>query len=315
MKKASVYLITYNHEKFIARAIESIVTQKVNFDFEVVIGEDCSKDTTRAICEEYAKKYPLLINLLPSDKNYGPMENAIRILNACTGKYIALCEGDDYWTDTNKLQKQVDFLDANADFSMCFSAVDIVDEMANDWPDDRFFPKLDKDIFSMEDFILSGMNIIPTPTLVFRRTDLLPLPHFFRTALAGDLMMQQLLADKGRAKYFPEKMAVYRNHSGGLSKSEESLRRGNEDLLKVFAQMNAYFNFRYNAIFRKRFLNNARMELIFGARDKKGIEKLTHYFKKMPGYLKYSDPIDWKELAYYHMVLFTPFLLKSLKKK
>src|SRR6516164_8232942 len=121
MKTVSVFMITYNHGKYISEAIESIVSQKTNFEFELVIGEDCGPDDTRAICEQYAAKYPDIINLLPSDKNYGPMGNTIRVMYACTGKYVALCEGDDYWTDPYKLQKQVDFLEANPDFSICFA--------------------------------------------------------------------------------------------------------------------------------------------------------------------------------------------------
>src|SRR5271157_2282730 len=113
MKLVSVFMITYNHEKFVGQAIESIVTQKVNFDFELIIGEDCSTDNTLDICNKYAKQYPDIIKLFPSEKNYGMMGNTVRVLYACTGKYIAMCEGDDYWCDPYKLQKQIDFLEAN----------------------------------------------------------------------------------------------------------------------------------------------------------------------------------------------------------
>src|ERR1700733_14979577 len=123
MKKVSVFMITYNHEKYVEQAIKSIVTQKVNFDFELVIGEDFSTDNTLAICKKYSARYPDIIKLLPSDKNHGLMGNAVRTLNACTGKYIAMCEGDDYWCDPYKLQKQVDFLETNSDYTICFSKV------------------------------------------------------------------------------------------------------------------------------------------------------------------------------------------------
>jgi glycosyltransferase involved in cell wall biosynthesis len=88
MKLVSVWMIAYNQEQYIGQAIESIVTQKVNFDFEVVIGEDCSPDNTRKICEEYAQKYPELIRLLPSDRNYGSLPNTLRTLEACTGSIL-----------------------------------------------------------------------------------------------------------------------------------------------------------------------------------------------------------------------------------
>ena len=103
-------MITYNHEKFIAEAIEGVVMQKTNFQFELVIGEDCSTDNTRAICIEYQKKYPDIIRLRLPETNQGMMLNWINNINSGRGKYIALCDGDDYWTDPYKLQKQVDFM-------------------------------------------------------------------------------------------------------------------------------------------------------------------------------------------------------------
>jgi len=111
----SIICITYNHEPYIAEAIEGVLMQKCSFPIELVIGEDCSTDNTRKICEEYANKSEL-IKLLPTETNLGMMPNFIRTLQSCTGKYIAMCEGDDYWTDPLKLQKQVDFLEANAEY-------------------------------------------------------------------------------------------------------------------------------------------------------------------------------------------------------
>src|SRR5262245_48980818 len=107
----SICMITYNHGKFIARAIEGIMNQQTKYDFELVIGEDSSTDDTRAVCESYVAKYPGKIKLLPSDKRYGMVSNLIRVLEECKGKYIAICEGDDYWTHKSKLQKQVDFFE------------------------------------------------------------------------------------------------------------------------------------------------------------------------------------------------------------
>ena len=112
--KVSVCLITYNQELFIAEAIESVLVQKTNFLFELVIGEDNSNDNTRQICETYAQKHPTIINLLPSEKNHGLKENFVRTYNTCKGAYIALLDGDDYWVDDNKLQIQSDFLDKNS---------------------------------------------------------------------------------------------------------------------------------------------------------------------------------------------------------
>ena len=114
-KKVSVFMITYNHEKYIAEALDSILMQKTDFDFDIVIGEDCS---TRRIVLEYSRKYPDKIKLLLHNVNVGFISNLMYVLEACTGKYVAMCEGDDYWTDPFKLQKQVDFLEANKEYML-----------------------------------------------------------------------------------------------------------------------------------------------------------------------------------------------------
>lgn len=116
--KVSALIVTYNHEAYIAQAIEGILMQETDFPIELVIGEDCSTDRTREICLEYQRKHPELIRLLLNEKNIGMMPNFVQTLQACRGKYVALCEGDDYWTDPLKLQKQVDFLEENLNISL-----------------------------------------------------------------------------------------------------------------------------------------------------------------------------------------------------
>src|ERR1700745_2179124 len=111
--KLSVMMITYNHEQFIAQAIESVLMQKVNFDFEIVIGEDCSTDGTRAIVLDFQHRYPGRIALILRPRNIGPMWTKESTLAACRGQYLSILEGDDYWTSTDKIQKQVDFLDSH----------------------------------------------------------------------------------------------------------------------------------------------------------------------------------------------------------
>ncbi len=100
--------------------------QKCDFDFDIVVGEDCSTDNTRTILLEYQKKYPSKFRLLLHEKNIGAMNNQMETLSACKGKYIALCEGDDYWTDPLKLQKQVDFLESHEDYNGVFHKVSLL---------------------------------------------------------------------------------------------------------------------------------------------------------------------------------------------
>lgn len=116
----SIVTITYNHEPYIAKTIEGVLMQQVNFPIELIIAEDCSTDGTRAICQRYAEEYPELIRLITSESNVGAIANERRAMLAARGKYIAFCEGDDYWTDPLKLQKQVDFLEAHPDYSVTF---------------------------------------------------------------------------------------------------------------------------------------------------------------------------------------------------
>ena len=116
---ASVCIITYNQEKYISQAIESVLMQKTNFAWEIVIGEDCSQDITAQILSKYKDKYPNQITLILQEKNVGAIRNAYEFsIPACRGKYIAFLEGDDYWTDEFKLQKQVDFLESNPDYGL-----------------------------------------------------------------------------------------------------------------------------------------------------------------------------------------------------
>jgi glycosyltransferase involved in cell wall biosynthesis len=310
----AVFMVTYNHERYIRQAIESIVKQRTTFKFRLYIGEDCSKDNTRSICISLAEQYPDLITLICTEQNNLSVnvENIWKATLGSGAKYIAFCEGDDFWNDSDKLQKQVDFLDANPDFTMCFSDVNIIDEIGDILPDK--YPRTGQEVYTIEDIILSWRNIMPTPTLVFRNILPYPFPDFFIHGLASDIAVQLLLADKGKAKHFAAKMATYRNHHSSFSNAEATYVKTQAGYLKLFHAFNKYFDFRYDAIFKKRFLDTAKMELIAGAKDKHGLGKIKHYFEKMPEYIKYSDKINLKEMLYYHAILFFSFLLKKAKK-
>src|SRR4051794_3890726 len=118
--KVSVCMITYNHERFIEQAVASALTQATSFEYEIVIGEDCSTDRTRNILIELQRANPDKIRLLLPEHNLGAQRNFVQTLDMCRGQYIAYLEGDDYWTSSAKLQQQVDFLDQHADFAICF---------------------------------------------------------------------------------------------------------------------------------------------------------------------------------------------------
>ncbi len=117
----SVCIITYNQEKYISQAIDSVLTQKVNFDFKIIIADDFSTDNTRQIILEYKKKYPHKIILILQGKNVGPAQNWIDLLSSAKSQYIAYLEGDDYWSDAFKLQKQIDFLSSHKNFGLVYT--------------------------------------------------------------------------------------------------------------------------------------------------------------------------------------------------
>lgn len=208
----SVCMITYNHEKYIAQTIESVLMQKTSFPIELIIGEDCSTDNTRAICIEYQKKYPEIIRLLLPETNVGMMENFIKVLRASIGKYIALCEGDDYWIDPYKLQKQVDFLENNGEFIACYHNARII----NTQNKITLFNSLDENHFPSTEDIINKRWFIATASLVFRNS-IIELPGWMNTVVNGDYALELLLANKGKLYYMDDVMSVYRQHESSVS--------------------------------------------------------------------------------------------------
>jgi glycosyltransferase involved in cell wall biosynthesis len=210
--KLSVVMITYNHGRFIAHAIESVLAQRVNFDCEIVIGDDCSTDDTRAIIMDYHRRYPGRILPLLRDQNIGGPRNMEATLAACRGQYLALIEGDDYWTCHDKLQRQVDFLDAHHDCAICCHRVQILDEMNTGQA--GVFPSRGAGSYTIEDLLKE--NFVFTCTTVVRRDLFGPLPECFLEMNIGDWPRVALVARRGRIELMDEAMAVYRSHSGGI---------------------------------------------------------------------------------------------------
>jgi glycosyltransferase involved in cell wall biosynthesis len=230
----SVKVLAYNHGKFIRQCLDGILMQKTDFPFEVIIGEDCSPDNTRAICEEYKAKYPEKINLITSENNVGPRKNGIRVRAACRGKYQATCEGDDYWTDPFKLQKQVDFLEAHPEFIMCFHDCKIINEDGNIVSESKLGTKMQKDR-SREDLVRG--DLVPTLSVMFRSGLINEYPKEFYEVKNGDTFLFALLGQFGPAKYQGEiEPAVYRKHGGGVwstLKEETRLINGIQTRLKL----------------------------------------------------------------------------------
>lgn len=239
----SICMITYNHEPYIIEAIEGVLMQQTTFPYQLVIGEDCSADGSRAICEEYAKKYPNKIRLLPSDKNLGMNSNFIRTMKACTGKYIALCEGDDFWIDESKLQKQVDFMEQNPDFSLCYTHSKEVNEIQNT----EKICGANRPLIIDLGYILVEGWFMRTPTLFFQNGIIDKFPDWFYTAYSTDYILHLLLAEKGKVAKLEDITAVYRRHEGGVSivgiKKQLYRLEKKIDLLNI---IDAHFKFKYS---------------------------------------------------------------------
>jgi len=208
----SVFMLAYNHEKYIRQAVKSVVSQKTNFPYKIFIGEDCSTDNTRAICIELQQKYPEKITLLLNEKNLGVLQNASRVYDACVnyGKYTAICEGDDYWTDENKLQKQVDFLEQNPDFNICCHRAKRLDEKNKTLKTPKAFKQ---SVFTQED--VANHNFLQTLTEVFRNSAWKGLTEGYFNSISGDYFINMMLSKNGKIKYLPDVMAVYRQHETG----------------------------------------------------------------------------------------------------
>ncbi len=220
----SVVMVTYNHEKYIAQAIESVLMQDTSFGFHLLIGDDKSTDNTLQICQTYESKYPDKITLIKRDKNIGMINNIKNTFeNAFKSgvKYIAVLEGDDYWTDEHKLQKQVDFLENNKDFSLCITNAKIFSEKKGTLTE--FFHKDFRDVpnheSSLEDLLY--INFVPNLTSVFRNK--ISLPKWFEKVYPGDWQMHLLSAKKGKIGFINEYTAVYRHHDKAVSSANSPI--------------------------------------------------------------------------------------------
>jgi glycosyltransferase involved in cell wall biosynthesis len=240
--KVSVSLISYNQERFIAQALEGVLMQQTTFAFELVIGDDCSTDTTRAIIDQYAQRDPR-IKIRQRERNLGMMRNAWDTLRACRGEYIALLEGDDYWTDPTKLQRQADFLDAHPDCALSFHRVLVLDQASGRTRRDPRF-RLEKRA-TLDDLLRRG-NFLHTASTMFRNRDFGTPPPWFFDLKIGDFVMHAMNAAHGDIAYMPRTMGVYRVHGGGVhSGIAETARLQN--LVDTLGLLDEYFQHRHDA--------------------------------------------------------------------
>lgn len=207
----SVCLITYNHVNYIQQAIEGVLMQKVSFDYELIIADDCSSDGTTEIVKKYAAAHPGLIRAIFQKKNVGAAENYVTLLQAAAAKYVAYLEGDDYWTEVTKLEKQVRFLETSSSYSLCFHDVY---SLINGRRKKIKIPEI-KDTSDIN-YLLSHRGYINSLSIVYRNSQhIVDMVKKLINCPFGDFITYVAIAQKGLIKHLPEYMGVYRIHSLG----------------------------------------------------------------------------------------------------
>lgn len=215
----SVITIAYAHEKFIAQALEGVVAQKTDFKFELIIGDDHSPDGTALIIQKYAEAYPDIVQAVLRENNMGAIPNLLDLISRSKGKYIAICDGDDYWTDSLKLQKQVDFLESYPEYSVCCHPVRQFYEDGSQ-PDQILHPlelagkeARQQGYLTIHDLI--KLNTVASLSTMYRWQMPRSLPEWMKKYKVGDYPMLLFHADKGKVGVLSDVMGAYRKHSGG----------------------------------------------------------------------------------------------------
>jgi glycosyltransferase involved in cell wall biosynthesis len=274
--KLSVLMLTYNHGHFIAQALASILSQQVNFEYEVVVGEDFSTDGTRRVLMDFHRRYPGRIVPLLQNKNLGAMANFAATLAACKGDYIAFLEGDDYWTNDFKLQKQVDFLDRHPGVALCCHRVALLDENGISGLGSDMYPKIPSGPYVLEDLL--KVNFVMTCSALLRRNLIGSLPSWFYKLALSDWPLFALVARYGSIQLMDETMAAYRVHPTSSWSSRPVIFRHRE-ISRMLRHLDRHLEFRYTnilgpAVFRCD-LDAALLERENGRRAATGMQVLT----------------------------------------
>jgi glycosyltransferase involved in cell wall biosynthesis len=260
----SVVIITYNHEKYIEQAINGILVQKTTFPIELIISNDKSTDDTDAIIKKIIeeKDSQKIIKYSNQETNLGMMKNFVFALSECKGDFIALCEGDDYWTDENKLQKQIDFMASNNEISFTFHRAQILfkDKLSLNFKHKSY---RNLQIVKTKNLLIKRGARFCTPSVVFRKEVVQPLPSWFEQCHVGDFPLMFLALEKGKIGYLEDAMCVYRLSSdGSWSESNMSLKNRYSNFEKM-VYLNRVININTNQKYSKYLKTNIVSYLFF----------------------------------------------------
>jgi glycosyltransferase involved in cell wall biosynthesis len=273
--KVSVLIKAYNHEKFIAQAVESAACQQTDFPYEIVVGEDCSTDGTRAVLRELGDRYPDKIRLFLRERNLGALRNFAETFKECRGDYVAWLDGDDYWKSPSKLQTQVNFLDAHPAYSSCAHNAIVFDEVTR-----QFGPNLHGDsppkTYALPE-LLRG-SLVPASSFMFRRKLLGELPAWYDALPIGDWPLQILCVQHGPMGYDPGVMLVYRRHGGGMWSGQSSIacHRAN---IEIYRRLRAELNPAYGKLIDRRWARQ-HLELAMDYEKEGDCVQARRHFRK-----------------------------------
>ncbi len=287
MHKVTIVCTTFNNHNFVAQALQSFVEQKTNFDFEIVISDDASNDGTQLIIKEYEKNYPNIIKPIYREINIGAERNFLEIFDNIHSEYVVVCEGDDFFIDNNKLQLQVDFLDINKEYSICFHPVRVFYECASHpdsiFPSDKF--RFYKTILTLDDLL--KRNFIQTNSCMYRwRFNTKRLRDFFpKNILPRDYYLHLLHAEIGKIGFVDKVMTVYRKHKNGIwwGVGESDTWFLNCGLLHINFYDALKKNFNVNTDQKK---YNMAMQILISALNNKSIDTLQSLFEIYPSLSK-----------------------------
>ncbi|MGE0636642.1 MAG: glycosyltransferase [Bacteroidia bacterium] len=289
----NILILTYNQENYIAEAIESVLMQKTDFSYRIVIADDYSTDKTRKICSDYKLKYPDKIELVFHMQNLGAVKNFHTAYQYCTAKYLAMLDGDDYWTSPLKLQKQIDFLENNTDFSACFHQVHYLTLNGNE---NIIFPQnIKKEILEIDDIIALPTTgwIIMTSSVIYRKQDLGVLPNWFNKFKLGDWSLILLSALNGKIFFLNEVLGAYRINAGSLMQSSAlSNIIVIKTLISIFKEFNKHANYKFKLLIYKQ-LQYLLFQLLQHYKDKK---KWIHYYILTIEYNTYTVRVNHKKV-------------------
>ncbi|MBD5379922.1 MAG: glycosyltransferase [Bacteroides sp.] len=309
----AVRCTTFNHGKFIRKTLDGFIMQECKFPFVVIVHDDASTDETPKIIQEYAEKYPdIILPVLEEENQYSKHDGSFRkiidlALKATGCRYIAMCEGDDYWIDPSKLQIQIDFLENNPEYGMCFHNVDYYNQGDNVLIRRKSNYRHNREV-PAEDIIMGGGGFCPTCSLVYRLSFLNNYPEFARNYYVGDYPLQIYFALISKVYYFNRVMAVYRvnNPTSWTTTTSTSMVGKDKSLEKLNSSIEFLENFdkfsdlKYHHVFNKR----------------KSRNKYDSYFemKEYGAALKYL-PLDLYEICRYLSCIFNVYKISARIKR